>query len=303
MANLINEIEKDSHIEIPEILKGFSGKKILKFLCLCSKNLLAENTVYLEVGVFQGLTLLSVGNANPDLQVFGIDNFAYLDKDGKNHSIVKERREKLTLSNVNVINSDYEDALGNLENYIGDKKIGLYFVDGPHDYRSQLMCLLLVKPYLADNAIIVIDDSNYEHVRQANSDFIVSNKEFSLIFEAYTECHPRNQKDIKNASDGWWNGINIIMKQPFDFENQKTPITQRVRDVFESDHLLHSAKYPLAAHQLLDIYSTLKSFRLDKAFMGILKLIFRKSDSKHFIGKHRATNTFSENLSPFKLHI
>ncbi|MBK7410887.1 MAG: class I SAM-dependent methyltransferase [Saprospirales bacterium] len=47
-----------------------------------------------------------------------------------------------------VINQDYEDALENLKTHIGEKKVGLFFIDGPHDYRSQLMCLLLIQPFL-----------------------------------------------------------------------------------------------------------------------------------------------------------
>ena len=96
-----------------------------------------------------------------------------------------------------LIERDYEDALEALGNHIGDTKIGLYFVDGPHDYRSQLMCLLLATPFLSESAVIVVDDCNYPWVRLANRDFLISNPSFKLIFEAYTECHPGNMPEEK----------------------------------------------------------------------------------------------------------
>ena len=95
----------------------------------------------------------------------------FFDPEKKNLSIVEERLTKLQLDNAFIINNDYEDALENLRHTIGDKKIGVYFIDGPHDYRSQLMCLELALPYLHEQAVIIVDDSNYRNVRQANRDF------------------------------------------------------------------------------------------------------------------------------------
>ena len=189
-----------------KILTGFSGHRMVRLLQNVAKLRLDENTCYVEVGVFQGLTLLSVAKVLDKAEVYGIDNFAFFDKAGKNLSIVNERTQKLNLNNVNIVNEDYEDALENLKKHIGNKKVGVYFVDGPHDYRSQLMCLELMKPYLADNAIIVVDDSNYRHVRQANRDFLFNNKDYKLIFQSYTKCHPlklhgKEKEEVQRGSD------------------------------------------------------------------------------------------------------
>ena len=173
------------------VLSGYSGHMLIGTLQRLSESLLDENTCYVEVGVFQGLTLLSSALCNSKASFFGIDNFAFFDPENKNKGIVEERIKKLGLTNVSLINKDYEDALESLEDYIGDKKIGIYFIDGPHDYRSQLVCLLLAKPYLADNAVILIDDSNYRHVRQANRDFLISHPEFKLVYEAYRCSSPK----------------------------------------------------------------------------------------------------------------
>jgi len=105
-----------------EVLTGFSGEVMMGTLQRLSKSLLTENTCYLEVGVFQGLTLLSVAKELGDIPAYGIDNFAFFDTDGKNYGLVKERIKKLEINNAHLINEDYEDALENLKKHIGDKK-------------------------------------------------------------------------------------------------------------------------------------------------------------------------------------
>jgi tRNA G46 methylase TrmB len=118
-------------------LSGFSGTKFLKSLQSLAKLFVNENTCYVEVGVFQGLTLMSVASEIPSFEAIGIDNFAFFDKEKRNQKIIEERRAKFGLDNVKLVNKDYEDALLDFKN-VTDKKIGLYLVDGPHDYRSQM---------------------------------------------------------------------------------------------------------------------------------------------------------------------
>ena len=238
-----------------DILTGFSGAKIIGFLQRASLSLTElKDACYLEVGVFQGLTLLSTALANSDIQCYGIDNFAYLDPQGKNFALVRERQKKLNLNNVYIINQDYEDALENLNTYINEQKIGLYFVDGPHDYRSQLMCLQLALPYLHEHSVIIVDDCNYQHVRQANRDFLLTNPEYKLVFEAYSKCHPKNmsESDYQNAINGWWNGINIIVRDQNNCLPVMFPPTQRDRQLYENEHIIHSSYLAELTPKILD---------------------------------------------------
>ncbi|MBK9190017.1 MAG: class I SAM-dependent methyltransferase [Crocinitomicaceae bacterium] len=273
------------------VLTGFSGEKMTNALQRISKEILDENTCYVEVGVFRGLTLLSVAKEIGTCKAYGIDNFAYFDRDGKNHGIVKERIAKLNLSNVTIINKDYEDALENLKNEIGDKKVGVYFIDGPHDYRSQLVCLLLIKPFLADNAVIIVDDSNYRHVRQANNDFLKSHPEFKLVFQSYTKHHPLNLPEAQRGefTKGWWNGVNIMVK---DSENALAPYfppTFRDRTLYENEHGIHATRHPEVVPFLL---------KMTNFFAPVVYAFSKLKKKKEVIkGKFTAMNTYSENLS------
>lgn len=280
-------------------LTGYSGKKMVGCLQRLSQLNVNENQCYLEVGVYQGMTLLSVAGAiDKKYMAFGIDNFAFFDKEGKNFGIVKQRKQNLNLENAKVINLDYEDALHSLKEHLGGKKIGVYFIDGPHDYRSQMVCLLFAKPYLADNAIIVIDDSNYRHVRQANADFLQGHPEFKLFFEAYTGCHPQNMTDtqIKEARDGWWDGINIIVRDKNNLLQPMYPQTFRDRGVYENEHQIHSNRFPESALQggyLAEAYFQNKWIKVLKQNFAFFKKFSKKSK---ITPDYPFSNTYSDQL-------
>ena len=300
----IQESEQSGLYKETNHLTGFSGEKFMGCLQRLAALNVTEDKVYLEIGVFQGMTLLSVANAVQPHDVFGIDNFAFFDPENKNYSIVKDRREKNQLHNAHIINMDYEDALMQLEKHLGGRKIGVYFIDGPHDYRSQLVCLLLAKSYLADDAIIIIDDSNYRHVRQANNDFLMSHPEFKLIFEAYTPCHPQNmnEEQTKAARKGWWDGVNIIVR---DKENILTPMfppTHRSRQLYENDHHIHTVRFPesgMLGQHLAEAMHERNFYQMIKLYLLFFKQYFKK---KSDVPSFRFTNTYSENLPKYNLN-
>jgi hypothetical protein len=174
------------------------------------------DSCYLEIGVFQGLTLVNTALAAPDLPCFGIDNFATLDPDSKNISIVQDRIARFGTTNATLINEDFEAALADLHARIGGRKVAVYFVDGPHDYRSQLVCLLFARRYLAPGAAIVIDDANYPDVRLATRDFLLAHPDYKLLFEAYSPDHPANlsEPERRRWEGEWLNGVHVLVHDP-----------------------------------------------------------------------------------------
>ncbi|MFC3714911.1 class I SAM-dependent methyltransferase [Luteimonas soli] len=287
------------------VLTGYSGEKLIGALQrLCRLHDGDPTACYLEIGVFQGLTLLSVAHSMPSMPCHGIDNFAFFDPDGANLGIVEARRAALGATNAHLINEDYEDALQDLDRHLEGCRVALLFVDGPHDYRSQLMCLQLALPHLHDQAVIIVDDSNYAHVRQANRDFLVTHPEFRLLFEAYTRCHPQNmpQHEHDNACKGWWNGVNILVRDPDGTLPASYPPTERDRTLFENDHILHAspaAPFLPAASGLVSAIDRLSPIAF-LAQAAALKLKMRGTAPARK-GMYRAMNTGSEGL-PEAIH-
>jgi hypothetical protein len=310
LIEVIQESENNGLLDIPplfEELTGFSGKKLLGVLQRFSKIFESqENACYLEIGVFQGLTLCLSSLASRNLSCYGIDNFAFFDPDKKNLSIVEERLAKLDLHNALIINQDYEDALENLESHIGNKKIGVYFIDGPHDYRSQLMCLELVLPYLHDQAVIIIDDSNYRHVRQANRDFLITHPEYKLLFEAYTSCHPSNMSkdEEQEAMSGWWDGVNIIVRDKDQTLSPMYPETERSRILYENEHIVHASQLAELTPQSIDLLQHLYEGNFLRFIVNSFKLyrLLRREKSKYG-NRFKWTNTYSNKLTTSKFNL
>lgn len=285
LLECIRKAEEDPSEINNSVLSGFSGAKIISLLKNLAEIIVNNEKTYLEVGVYRGLTLLSVAGSVPAYDVYGIDNFAFFDKEGKNLGIINERIELLNIRNARIINEDFENALENLDKFIPEKRAGLYFIDGPHDYRSQMMALLLIKPWLSEDAVIVIDDCNYRHVRQACRDFLMTDPGYKLIFQAYTKAHPDNLKEgeRKQAETGWWNGINVIVRDPDNSYEPFYPPVEKDKSLFTNDHLIHTAMYPGASRKFLRI-------------TGILASLSGKIKDKNQKGKYRSMNTYSDGL-------
>jgi predicted O-methyltransferase YrrM len=280
-------------------LSGFSGKKIIALLQNLAACLDPRNESYLEIGVFQGMSLISVSKVFEG-KTFGIDNFSQFDPEKQNYNLISHHFRRLDINNANLINCDFEAAFNNLKAYIGDTKIGLLFIDGPHDYRSQLLCLLLSKPYLSNNAVIVVDDSNYRHVRQANDDFLTACPEFNLAFEKYTKSHPDNMlpEARENASAGWWNGINVLVTSSLTDQPVKKISTIENRTLYYNDHHIHSSRYADCAPEALTVTHALKPFRPMKLLYRLNKLYKRlKGSDPMFNGKYRYRNTYTDDLA------
>jgi predicted O-methyltransferase YrrM len=284
----------------PSGATGFSGDKLVGALQRFARyQSQTVNTAYVEVGVFQGLALTATAIAAPDLPVFGIDNFSQFDPQGKNQAIATSRLKENGVENALIIDKDYEDALETMQEHLEGRKISVYFIDGPHDYRSQMMCLELVKPYLAESAIIIVDDSNYRHVRLANRDFLVSHPEFKLFFEAYTETHPANAPlhGEKMARAGWWNGVNIIVRDPLNILSTEYPPTVRNRDLYVNEHIVHADRYGALAPEAIALSRAI----IDLRPLNILRALARLWKAKSRLhselrGDYSSMNTFGSDL-------
>jgi hypothetical protein len=249
---------------------------------------------------------LSTAAVVPDAKVFGIDNFSQFDIGNKNQENIEKRRAANNLKNVHLINEDYEDALERLDSHLRGRSVGVYFVDGPHDYRSQFMCLALATKYLSDHAVIVVDDCNYRHVRQANRDFLATNLEFKLLFESYTPCHPHNVK-AGNRGDferGWWNGVNVIVRDPDNQLDVQYPPTLRRRDLYENEHIVQTLKYGyLAPESVALMYGVLK-FNPIRAVYAMYQTIRKlRSAPDSLRGAYRTMNTFSPEAITQKFNV
>lgn len=271
-----------------EIVTGFAGKKLTGLIQRLTR---AIGKDYLEVGVYQGSSLLNTAFCNPNIKCFGIDNFSQFDPSGQNKNIVARRAEHLGITNYSLIDDDFESGLQAF-----DGNIGVFFVDGPHDYRSQLMCLIYGTRILERNGCMIVDDANYAHVRQATRDFLIAFPEYKLVFEAYTNCHPNNmsEQDLETAKNGWWDGVHLIVHDPDNlFVTLLPPTPPNTR--FIRDHNVHIVREAaVAAEAAMVLDGLARPWQLPRDFGRYIRNRLQRSGEVRT--RFRNLNTESEGL-------
>jgi predicted O-linked N-acetylglucosamine transferase (SPINDLY family) len=175
---------------------------------------LEGDEIYCEVGTYVGSTLIGALLNRPAPLAYAVDNFAEYNPSGENFSQLLGNLEQFDLTNqVYFFDQDFEQFFFDLRELEEPPEIGVYFYDGAHDYRSVLVGLLLAKPFLADNALILVDDYNWATVQQAVWDFIASHNQCESVAEILTPVA---------RYPSFWNGIKIIS-----WRQQELPYSDR----------------------------------------------------------------------------
>lgn len=136
-----------------------------------------KNLCYLECGTFRARTLICSALGNPDLACFGVDNFA-MGKEPECRSNI----EKSGCKNITLIKSSYQDFFDKKPELDG-KKIAIYLYDAAHGKEDQRRGLEMAMPYLADQAVILVDDTDHTTGPEytATMEFIDAHDEASLL--------------------------------------------------------------------------------------------------------------------------
>ncbi|WP_445248394.1 O-linked N-acetylglucosamine transferase family protein [Microcoleus sp. OTE_8_concoct_300] len=187
--------------EILEQVEGMTTPNIMQLLNF-AVDCMEPEEVYCEIGCLRGASLIGALLNHPDCMAYAIDNFSEFDDSGQNLERLTNSLYEFNLEEqVFFCNQDFEEFFGELQKIGLDEKIGVYFYDASYDYRSQILGLLLVKPFLADKALIVLGNANSDQVQQAILDFTLTNPQYQLVF---------NLPTAKLFEETFWNGISIF---------------------------------------------------------------------------------------------
>jgi hypothetical protein len=146
-------------------------------------------------GIENGFTLLAGMAANPDKHCIGVDNFSH--KDSPRQAFL--RRFNRARSPQHVFRE------GDFREYFATQHketLGLYLFDGPHTYEDQLDGLALAEPFFGRGCLVLVDDTNWPQVREANLDFIKHSPfEYRMLLDVQT---PRT------GHPTFWNGVMLF---------------------------------------------------------------------------------------------
>lgn len=156
---------------------------------------MSDGQTYLNIGVWNGFTLLAGMAQNADKTCIGVDNFSH--KDSPRGAFLK-RFERGRSKNHVFYEADFREYLAHQHT----QPLGVYLFDGPHTYQDQLDGLKLAEPFFAKGCVVLVDDTNWPQVREANLDFIRQSAfEYRMLLDVQT---PRT------GHPTFWNGVMLF---------------------------------------------------------------------------------------------
>lgn len=164
--------------------------------------------VYVECGSYQGQTLCVAAYNNPQTKVIGIDNFSWPKKPGIEKKLKTAIKQ---FDNIEFIKADTFDGLCEIAKR--GLQIDVFFYDAFHSYDATFNALEMAALIASDDAVFIIDDTNWEYVEQAVDNFCKEH-EWEVIFQ---------KKTPENGYKTWWNGITVIKKINHEKSKEKTP--------------------------------------------------------------------------------
>lgn len=181
-------------------LQGMSGQMTRHFYNnLCS----LPHARYLEVGSWQGSTLISAMYGNDQAAAVAIDNWSEFG--GPRKQFDANVATHLPNSWVKVVESDCFKA------NLGDRKFNIYLYDGGHEYHEQRQAITYFYKYLEMPCILIVDDWNWVKVRQGTFDGL-KEMNANIVYEdhvQHTQDDSHSPMDVAVAQ--YWNGMGLFV--------------------------------------------------------------------------------------------
>ena len=181
--------------EVLTEVPGMATENKLMLLNLAVAHL-AGGEVYVEVGCYKGASIVGAARGNSTARIFACDNFSKFDgtEEILRGNIDRYARGQVVFSNM--ASREFLHAAP-----WRPAPVGAYFYDGGHSFTDQFEALQYALPSLADDAAVIIDDTNKREARAADALFARMVPGFELVLDLRT---PRNHHPT------WWNGVQVF---------------------------------------------------------------------------------------------
>jgi hypothetical protein len=159
---------------------------------------LPDDQCFVNVGCWNGFTFLAGMAGNPDKRCIGIDNFSHPNSP---RAAFLERFNRFKGPKHEFHEIGFDEYFAKVH----QGKIGFYIYDGGHTYQDQYEGLQRAERFFADDCVILVDDTNWPQVRQANLDFMSGSRDgqYELLFD---------RKTNRNGHPTFWNGVMVIRR-------------------------------------------------------------------------------------------
>ena len=147
---------------------------------------LEPEEMYCEVGTSDGVSLIAALLGHPEQMAYAVSEIS----DNISLEQLVENVQRFNLEEQIIFcNQDFESFLLELREIETDTQIGVYYYQGLSDYRSVLISLLLVRPFLANQAVILVNYSDRDTVQQAIWDFMAAYPQCQILLERSDSIH------------------------------------------------------------------------------------------------------------------
>lgn len=195
VQSAIDRAERGESILPPEVLDlhGMSSQKVRHFL----SNLDAKR--YLEVGVWTGSTFISACWGH-QIDATAVDDFSQFNETGNAEQCFLANCRALMHNKIKLLNRPFVEY----DHWELPGHVDTFFYDGGHEWRDHYDAIRHAAPHLAEEAVIVVDDSNIPGVIEATRQGI-----YSAGLETLREW------ELPAAHNGdteqWWNGLYVAV--------------------------------------------------------------------------------------------
>jgi predicted O-methyltransferase YrrM len=193
---------------------GMATENKLALLNLAAAHL-EPGEAYLEVGSFKGLSLIGAMLGNAGRRFHAIENFLEFNPDGRARAELEANLARWVLPDrARLLEGDCF-ALLRRGAALGEP-VGVYFYDGAHGRLPHYLALGVAEPWLADRALVVIDDASWPIVARATDRYVAAHPGYRLLFDLAAE----HEEDPR-----WWNGVRVYaFERPRARTQAKAPV-------------------------------------------------------------------------------
>lgn len=183
-------------------IEGMTGRKTRIFYNnLCEIN---EPTNYLEIGAWKGSSTASSLYENSNLTSYICDNWSEFM--GSYKDFCESAGFAIDWSKTEIIEGDFK-----LLDFTSLSPIHIYLYDGPHGVKDHKHAITLLKNNLAPLSILLVDDWNWDCVREGTQLGFDKSPELQILYKKEIFAPIFTEKPGDN--EGYWNGMGIFVLQ------------------------------------------------------------------------------------------
>jgi len=177
-----------------ECIPGLSTQNVLAILNLAA-SLIARDETYLEIGTWKGLSLVAAALGHRG-DFVALDDFS---RSGSSAPELRAYLDQIGLGKVTVVEGDAAALLG--ADILDGLRVGACYRDASHVYNDQLEILKLLERHLADDALVICDDADWDPVAAACDDYIARSPGAELLMAL-----PGRRRGFPQ----WWHGLRLV---------------------------------------------------------------------------------------------